>query len=97
MHKILYTFLLPALLTVFAAHAEECPLPPVNSAPHAVCLAKRFAENPKPEWTVGYEAKETKGHWLVYYRPTSRGVRGGGGDIQIEKVSGVVKLLRGYR
>jgi len=79
------------------AHSEECPSLPVTTASHAICLAKRFVENKKPQWAVSYETKETTDHWLVYYHPASSNVRGGAGDLKIEKSPGTVKLIRGYK
>jgi hypothetical protein len=89
-----------ALLTLSAAaSAGDCAAPPVTTADHAVCLARQFAEKPKPPpWELEFKAKEAASHWLVYYGPKpSSGVRGGAGDLQIEKKSGEVRLLRGYR
>ena len=82
------------------AHGEECQPPPVTTASHAICLAKRFvaaryAENP-PRWELGYEAKEMDSYWFVHYHPTTR-VLGGAGDLEIEKSSGTVKFIRGYK
>jgi hypothetical protein len=51
----------------------------------------------KPEWAVGYEAKDQGGNWLVHYYPITPGVRGNAGDLHIEKTYGAVKLIRAYR
>ena len=89
-----------AFLTVSpVASAGDCAKPPIATADHAVCLARQFAEKPKPPpWELEFKAKETASHRLVYYGPkTGSGVRGGAGDLQIDKKSGAVTLLRGYR
>jgi hypothetical protein len=75
----------------------DCPPPPVITESHAICLARNFVENPKPSLALSYEVSEREGHWLVYYRPTASNVRGGAGDLQIEKISGNVKFVKGHQ
>ena len=79
--------------------ALECAAPPVVNANHAVCLARQFAERPTPPpWELEFQVKERGSHWFVYYGPKlGSGVRGGGGDLKIDKKSGQVTFIRGHR
>lgn len=82
-----------------SALARECGPPPVIETDHAICLARRFAERPTPPpWELEFEVKDAESHWLVFYGPNAgSGVRGGGGDLKIDKKSGEVIFLRGHR
>jgi hypothetical protein len=80
------------------ASSKECPPPPVASAAHATCLGLQYFESPTPSsWELGCEAREQGSAWLVRCTPRSSGVRGGGGEVEVEKLSGKVKLILGYR
>lgn len=79
--------------------ARDCAAPPVTAPDHAICLARQFAEQPKPPpRELEFKAKDGASHWLVFYGPKpDSGVRGGGGELRIDKKSGQVTFLRGYR
>jgi hypothetical protein len=79
--------------------AADCGALPVMTADQAICRARVFAEKPKPPpRELEFKALETPLHWVVYYGPKSTsGVRGGAADLMIEKKTGAVTLLRGYR
>ena len=71
---------------------------PVTNAENAVCLARKFLDQPvPPTWDIVFKAKETKNYWLVFYRPKSGKVRGGASDLKVDKSTGQVTSIRGYR
>ena len=85
-------------LIASAVAAQDCGTLPVVTATQAICLAEQsgYAErNPRIE--LQWEASDAKSHWLVLYRPKSFEVRGGGGDLKVDKKSGKVTFLKGYR
>lgn len=77
--------------------ALECGPPPVIDTDHAICLARHFAGRPTPPpWELEFEVKDAESHWLVFYGPKAgSGVRGGGGDLKIDKKSGEVIFFEG--
>lgn len=78
--------------------AAECAAPPVLTAEHAACLGRQFIERgPPPPWELEYQARDTGSRWVVYYGSSQRGVRGGGGELRVQKKSGVVSFVRGFR
>ena len=79
-----------------AASAEDCGHPPVTKATNAICLAKRFVKQPS-DWELAFEAKELPNEWLVSYAPTDSNVRGGAGDLKVEKASGKITVVKLYR
>jgi hypothetical protein len=86
------TALLPS-----ASIAQECAPPPVVTSEHAICIGRRyFAKAPSPG-KLGCEAKEHDKLWLVRCMPESSNVRGGGGELEVDRTSGKVKLVLGYR
>ncbi len=74
-----------------------CSLPPVTNSDHAVCLAREYVEVFEHEWRVIYRAEESTSHWLVSYGPSETTVRGGAGDLKVDKASGTVTIIGGYR
>jgi hypothetical protein len=80
---VLMTVLISSSL---AAHGEECPLPPVTTESHAVCLAENFAKRmfiePPGGWK--FEIKKLEGYWHVI--PTHIPDK----DFTIEKSSGAI-------
>lgn len=95
----LFKLALPALLLLGASfcYAKECLPPPVSSEAQAACLAENFVEKRKYSWETGYRVKDANNYWLVSYYPISSHIRGGAGDLKVEKTSGKVILVRGYR
>jgi hypothetical protein len=98
--KSSFTLLTKIMLFWFceAALAVDCAAPPVTDAIQAICLARQFVEKPTPPtWELQYEVKETEQDWLVYYSSKSSSVRGGAGDLKVDKKSGEVVFVQGYR
>jgi hypothetical protein len=97
--SFLYVTILSLMLCDQVALAVECSAPPVDSSKHAICLAHQFAERPMPPpWELEFTVREQDSHWLVYYIPKlGSGARGGGGELKIDKKSGQVTLISGYR
>jgi hypothetical protein len=78
--------------------AAECAAPPVLTAEQAACLGRQFIErSPPPPWELKYEVRDAGSRWVVYYGPSQRGVRGGGGELSVNKKSGVVIFVQGSR
>lgn len=83
-------------ISASTASAEGCPPPPVKDESHAICLAQQYAKHSNP-WELTFEAQEQPKEWLVSYAPKSSGIRGGAGDLKIEKESGKVIVVKLYR
>jgi len=47
--------------------------------------------------TLKYQTSERKDHWMVMYSPKDSSVRGGGGELRVEKDTGKVSFVVGYR
>ncbi len=77
--------------------SSNCAPPPVTTAKHAICLARQYAERSQPHWELAYSAREERTHWLVIYIPANHEVRGGGGELKVEKEFGIVTFIQGYR
>jgi hypothetical protein len=87
-----------ALLQAVALAAEECLPPPVATSEQALCLAGKFIKQQPPvPWEVKFKARESDLQWLVSYYPVSNEVRGGAGDLRIDKASGNVTVVQLYR
>jgi hypothetical protein len=87
-----------ALLQVVALATEECRPPPVASSEQALCFAGKFIKQQPPvPWEVKFNVKESDLQWLVSYHPVSSEVRGGAGDLRIDKASGRVTVVQVYR
>ena len=89
------------LLMTPAGPSDECPSPPVTTAAHDVCIARYDLER---EWSVvdwkGLEPRATKkddGTWLIQFINARPGVRGGGGEVTLDSVSGKVTRRLGYK
>lgn len=78
---------------------SACAAPPVATADQAVCLGRQVAEKlVPPSLELEFKAKEAASHWLVSFGPKpGADVFGGAGDLRIEKKSGEVRLMRGYK
>ena len=93
------------ILTLFASFAfnaavaaGDCPAPPVWTVADATCLAEAYVlRRSDSPWQMKYEALDLKDHWLVTYSPKDSNVRGGGGKLRVEKLSGRVVFVEGYR
>jgi hypothetical protein len=46
---------------------------------------------------MAYQAVEKKDHWVVTYNPSNTNIRGGGGELRVEKATGKVTFVVGYR
>ena len=80
------------------AAPNACPAPPVVSSEAAICLAKlNMAASASHVDTLKYLAEEHETYWLVEYWPKDSNVRGGGGKFKIEKATGRVDFVEGYR
>ena len=80
------------------ANATDCPAPPVSTAASAICLAKlHVVKGEQFAWTLEYRAEELSDHWVVIYGPTDSNVRGGGGKLRVDKATGQVTFVEGYR
>ena len=44
-----------------------------------------------------YQAIEQKDHWVVTYNPSDTNIRGGGGELRVEKATAKVTFVVGYR
>jgi cytochrome c oxidase assembly factor CtaG len=91
-----YPILIAVLLALGAPAVVACPPLPVETTEHAVCLARQFAEQRKLPWTLAYQAKEEPTSWLVTYVPEGS-VRGGSGEVRVNKVNGEVSVVQLYR
>jgi len=69
----------------------------VASATQAICFARQFTDREKAFSELEFEAKERKADWMVHYRPKSLQVRGGAGDLKVDKKSAAVTFIKGYR
>ena len=79
--------------------AVACPAPPVVTSSGAICLAEVYvaaaaAAQPHP---LRYQAEEHESFWFVVYTPEGSNVLGGGGKLRIEKTTGRVVFVEGYR
>lgn len=89
---------LAALLVAPGARAAECGALPVKAAEQATCLARGFlVANQAPQWDVAFEPLDRGKRWHVRYAAKSPNVRGGSGELSVEKDSGKVTLVWGYR
>jgi hypothetical protein len=79
-----------------ACAADQCAPAPVKDAEHAICIASQYAKQSNP-WELRFETKEQPKDWLVSYYPKESSVRGGAGDLKIEKASGKVTVVQLYR
>jgi len=93
--------ILPLLVSIAAcsvAVASDCPTPPVSTVATATCLAEAYvSKGLNSALQMDYQAEELKDYWLVTYSPRDTNVRGGGGKLRIEKLSGRVTFVEGYR
>ena len=82
---------------VTLAEAKCGPLP-VASKEIAICLARQFVNAPtSPEWEVTFSAEEVELQWRVWFGPKSSDVRGGSGELVVDKQSGKVTVVHLYR
>jgi len=87
-----------ALLVSMSASAAECAGPPVVNARGAICLARHFVERSGTQQRgSSYSARQTATEWLVSYRPTDNNVKGGGGELRVDKATGEVSVVQLYR
>ena len=90
--------LLVSFAACSAAVAIDCPAPPVSTAASATCFAEaHVSKESNSAWTMNYQAEELKDHWVVVYSPKDANVRGGGGKLRVEKLTGRVTFVEGYR
>lgn len=81
-----------------SASASVCAELPVSTEAHAICLAKAFSEQPSPPpWELAFTATEREQDWLVHFSPRSSNVRGGAADLSVEKATGKVVFIQGYK
>lgn len=80
------------------ASAVACPAPPVVTSEAAICLAQlHTSAAASSTYTMKYRAEEHTDFWSVEYWPEAANVRGGGGKLSIDKASGRVVFVEGYR
>jgi len=48
-------------------------------------------------YALKYQAEEQDEYWFVVYGPKESNVRGGGGKLRIDKATGRVVFVQGYR
>jgi hypothetical protein len=89
-HHRIILFTVAALLPGIAAAA--CAAPPIKTQEHAVCIAQEIVARSEPKWEVAYRAQQTATVWLIHYAPMSSNVRGGAGILEIERLTGAVKV-----
>jgi hypothetical protein len=79
--------------------ALECAAPPVTKPDHAICLARQYAQKrTPPSWELEYRVKDEGSSWLVHYVPKPNvGRPDAAVDLRIDKSSGQVTFVRGYR
>ena len=46
---------------------------------------------------MNYQAMEKQDHWVVTYNPSDTNIMGGGGELRVEKATGKVTFVVGYR
>jgi hypothetical protein len=84
--------------SVALAAENACPKPPVVTADAAICLAQvHIGSTASRTYTVKYQAEEHQDHWSVTFGPRESNVLGSGGKLRIEKVTGRVVFVEGYR
>ena len=79
--------------------AAECAAPPVTSSQQALCYASAYAEkNGLSRW-LSLSKKVRKGNtvWTVRFVDTRPGVRGRGGEVDVEVASGRVVRFMSYK
>lgn len=97
-HGSIKTFSLGlAMLSNIGVMAADCRPPPVADAEQASCLARKYMERSKDPWELACRATPTQTHWLVICVPRNHKVRGGGGEFTVDRATGVVEFIRGYR
>ena len=80
------------------ATATACPAPPVATADGAICLAElHIAKAVSRTYVLNYQAEEHDDYWFVVYGPKESTGRGGGGKLRINKATGQVTFVEGYR
>jgi hypothetical protein len=85
-------------LLPLASIAQESAPPPVVTPEHAICVGRQYFERRAPSLgKFSCEAKEHGKLWTVRCTTESSTVRGGGGELEVDSVSGKVKLVLGYR
>lgn len=58
----------------------------------------RFVERAQaPQWEVVYESKDNGTKWQVGYAPKLSNVRGGAGVLTVDKETGRITLIRGFK
>ena len=99
MKPLRWVFIVTSLLCGQQVSARECPAPPVAKADHALCLARQYAEKrTPPSWELEYRLKDEGSYWFVHYVPkASIGRPDAAVDLRIDKSSGQVTFVRGYR
>jgi hypothetical protein len=92
--------LFAALLLAPAAHARECPAPPVKDSQQALCYASNYAEKNHLPHGRGVKRKVSKGTkvWTVHHDVTKEdGSRGGGWEVQIDTASGTPTRFTSFK
>jgi hypothetical protein len=90
--------MIAALSTSAFAGSSECPAPPVSTSAAAICAAESYLTKvPDAALPMKYQAVELEDHWVVSYRPKDSNVRGGGGELTVDRASGKVSFVRWYR
>ena len=80
------------------ASEANCPAPPVATADAAICLAKlQVGKAGSQTYSVSYRAEAHKDYFVVVYGPKDSNVRGGGGMLKVDRVTGQVALVEVYR
>jgi len=90
-----------ALMVVASSSASAattaCPAPPVATSDAAICLAKLHTPSENRTFALKYLTEEHEDYWFVEYWPKDSSVRGGGGKLRIDKATGQVVFVEGYR
>ena len=82
-------------LPLVALADPGCGPLPVASEESAICIARQFVNSPAPaQWEVTFRAEEVQSQWKVSFSPTSSTVRGGSGELVVDKLSGKVTVVR---
>jgi hypothetical protein len=98
--KFAHRIIVPVVLASSSAlaAATDCPAPPVVTSDGAICLAElNMATDASQTYALKYQAEEHEDYWLVVYWPKDSNVRGGGGKLRIDKATGRVVFVEGYR
>ncbi len=95
------TLLLALLVAAPAAHAADCPEPPVKNSQQAVCYATAYAEKnklPHKGAGVGRKVSKSAKAWTVAYTTKKEdGSRGPGWQVDIDIASGTPTRFSSFR